>query len=589
MVLSDDFIAEIKEKNDICEIISQYVDLQRKGRYMMGICPFHAERTASFCIYPNSSSFYCFGCGVGGDIINFIRLIENYDYIEAVKYLAERAGLNFDISTEEDQIYKKKLIVYEINRASAKFFHKYLMSANGAKAREYLYKRGITDKTIIRFGLGYSPENKFSLVDYLEQTGYNTEDIILSNMSYKSRNLKHIDRFYDRVMFPIIDIRGNVIGFGARSLSGATPKYLNTSDTIVFKKSNNLFGLNFAIKSNSKNLILTEGYMDVVSLNQAGFSNAVATLGTALTDSQAKLISRYTEEVILSYDSDEAGQKASERAIKILKNNNLKVKIISFPDSKDPDEYLKKHGKNAKLKFSNLIENSKNDIEHKLLNLKSSCDLLSSDGKIKYLTESAKILASCKNKIEREVYALSICNEVGVSKSVILIQINKYIKQNLNKLKSQENKNIIKNTSYINDIVNKQKHDNLRASIAEENIISYIINNFDKYPKKIKNILDQINEDLFITDFNKRVYSIIKNIILSNRKPDIAVISGYEFSVKEIGRITKIICSYNNNIMHEDSIFEYVNILEQEQEKQKFKNINNISEFEIQDYIKKLK
>lgn len=598
MNISDEFISELKEKNDICDIISQYVDLSHKGRNLMGICPFHAEKTASFCVYPNSSSFYCFGCGVGGDVISFIRLIENYDYIEAVKYLSDRAGLNFEISNEEDINYKKKLIIYEINRESAKFYHKCLMDKQGEKAREYLSSRGINKNIIIRFGLGYSPENKFSLLDYLRQKNYNIEDILLSNMIYKSRNLKHIDRFFDRfynrLMFPIIDIRGNVVGFGARSLTGEIPKYINTSDTMIFKKSNNLFGLNFAVKSNLENLILAEGYMDVISLHQAGFKNSVATLGTALTDSQAKLISRYTEEVILSYDSDEAGRKASDRATKILKDNNLKVKIISLPDCKDPDEYLKKHGKNAKLKFSNLIQNSKNDIEHKLFLLKSECDMSSSDGKIKYLTESSKILAFCKNKIEREVHALSISNEIGVSKSVILIQINKYIKQNLNKNKTQEFKNITKITSGFNDNINKQKYNNLRACIAEENIISYIINNFDKYNKKIINLLNNNNlhENLFITDFNKKVFVSIKNIIMSGKKLDISSIcNNYnsEFSIKEVGRITKIACNYNTNINHENSIHEYINILTEEHEKQKLKNTNNISELEIQNYIKKLK
>ncbi len=593
MNISDEFISELKEKNDICDIVSQYVDLSHKGRNLMGICPFHTEKTASFCVYPNSSSFYCFGCGVGGDVISFIRLIENYDYIEAVKYLSDRAGLNFEISNNEDINYKKKLIIYEINRESAKFYHKCLMGKQGEKARKYLNSRGINKNIIIRFGLGYSPENKFSLLDYLQQKNYNTEDILLSNMSYKSRNLKHIDRFYNRLMFPIIDIRGNVVGFGARSLTGEIPKYINTSDTMIFKKSNNLFGLNFAIKSNLKNLILTEGYMDVISLHQAGFKNSVATLGTALTDSQAKLISRYTEEVILSYDSDEAGKKASDRATKILKDNNLKVKIISLPDCKDPDEYLKKHGKSAKLKFGNLIQNSKNDIEYKLFLLKSECDISNSDGKIKYLTESSKILASCKNKIEREVYALSISNEIGVSKSVILIQINKYIKQILNKNKSQEFKNITKITSGFNDNINKQKYNNLRACIAEENIISYIINNYDRYNKKIIDLLNNsLHENLFITDFNKKVFVSIKNIIMSGKRLDISSIyNNYnsEFSVREIGRITKIACNCNINITHESSIHEYINILIEEHEKQKLKNTNNISELEIQDFIKKLK
>ena len=584
MILSDDFISEIKEKNDISEIISEYVDIQRKGRNMMGLCPFHAERTASLCVYPANGSFYCFGCGVGGDVITFLRLIEHYDYIEAVKYLAERVGMSVEVSEEENLTYKKKLLIYEINRETAKFYYKCLIGKSGIKAREYLSLRGVNNNMIKRFGLGYSPNDRYSLIDYLKKRGYNVKDIMLSNLAFTSRSKKEIDRFSGRLMFPIIDVRGNVIAFGARSLSGEKPKYINTSDTLVFKKSSNLFALNFAVKSGKQNLILTEGYMDVVALHQAGFKNAVATLGTALTPFQAKLISRNVEEVILSYDADEAGQKASERAIKILKDNGLRVKIISMPNCKDPDEYLRSQGKNGAFKFSSLIEKSKNDIEFKLENLKSLCDISTSEGKIKYLTESAKILSRCKSTIEREVYALTISSEIGVSKEIISIQINKYIKQNQKNSLFKEFKNIEKSTCAFNDDINKEKRNNLRAALAEENLLSCVINN----PGLANTIFSKVDENYFVTEFNKKIFICLKDIKSKGRKLDISTISSYEFSVKEVGRITKIICSYNSYMGQDEYINENISILRQKKEKNRFQNINNISETEIQNYIKKL-
>ena len=584
MNLSDDFIAELKEKNEITEIISQYVDIQRKGRNLMGICPFHAERTPSFCVYPSSNSFYCFGCGAGGDVITFLRLIEHYDYIEAVKNLCDRCGMNFEVSDEEDEIYKKKLLIYQINREAAKFYHKCLLDKKGEKARNYLHSRGIKPSIVTRFGLGFSPDDRFSLIDYLTKRGYNEKDVILSNLAYKSQNMRTIDRFSDRLMFPIIDVRGNVIAFGARTLSGKQPKYLNTSDTMVFKKSSNLFALNFAAKSSENHLILAEGYMDVIALHQAGFKSAVATLGTSLTTAQVKIISRYCEEVVLAYDSDSPGKKASERAITLLKSSGLKVKVISIPKFKDPDEFLRAEGENASIKFKGLIENSKNDLEYRLAGLKSQCDLKTSDGKVKYLTEAAKILAQCESAVEREIYAMLVSDETGIRKSTALLQIDKYIKQNSRKSKAKELKNILKLTSASSDDINKEKSSNLRAALAEESLIACVINDAES----ANTIIHNISSDLFLTQFNKKVFQCIENAMSQNRSVDISTFSNDEFSFKEIGRITKIICGYNKSMGTKQCIEEYIRIIKEENQKKKFKEVSNVSETEIQQYIENL-
>ncbi len=585
MILSDEFISELKARNDIGEIVGEYVNLQRKGKNLMGICPFHSERTPSFCVYPHNGSFYCFGCGAGGDVITFLRLTEHYDYIEAVKVLSERAGMNFEVSEEDSAVHSKKLLIYKINREAAKFYHNALFSSAGSKALEYFKNRGISTLTMKYFGLGYSPASGYSLVDYLKKSGYNGEDIILSNLAFKNRNLKEIDRFRDRLMFPIIDVRGNVIAFGARTLGNETPKYINTSDTLVFKKSMNLFALNFAKKSGESKLILTEGYMDVVALHQEGFTNAVAGLGTALTSNQVKLIARHSDEVFISYDSDEAGQKAANRAIEMLKGGGVNVKVITIPKAKDPDEFIRSQGKDGGIKFKNLIENSKNDIEYRLSRIKSECNLDFSDGKIKYLTEASKILANCQNSIEREVYAIKLGAEIGVSKSSVLLQTEKYLKQKLKLHKKKEFKNIEKITSGVNDKVNPDKHSNLRAAAAEESLISCIINN----PDIANTIFSKISLDNMITSFNKRILTSIKDIVSKGKMLDITNIAAYGFTFEEIGRITKMICSYTPIMITDEAICEYLSVLSEENKKNKFKNIEHVPEQEVMKYIEDLK
>ncbi len=585
MILSDEFMSELKARSDIGEIAGEYIDLQRKGKNLMGLCPFHSERTPSFCVYPHNGSFYCFGCGAGGDVITFLRLVEHYDYVEAVKILSQRAGMDFEISEEDNIAHNKKLLMYEINREAAKFYHRDLFSPLGKEAFNYLEKRGIAVSSIKHFGLGYSPSQGYALVDYLKKKGYNVEDIILSNLAFRSRNLKETDRFRNRLMFPIIDVRGNVIAFGARTMGNDNPKYINTSDTPVFKKSTNLFALNFAKKSGENKLILTEGYMDVVSLHQAGFTNAVAGLGTALTPNQVKLLARYTDEVLISYDSDEAGQKAANKAISMFKSNGIDVKVITIPKAKDPDEYLRIQGKDGALKFKNLIDNSKNDTEYQLSKIKAIYNLEKSEDKIKYLTEASKILANCQSPIEREVYAIKLSAEIGINKSSILLQIEKYLKQKFKNHEKKEFKNIAKITSAVNDKINIDKHDNLRAAVAEESLISCIVNN----PDIANAVFAKFTPDDMITSFNKRILSSIKDIVSKGKILDITNISAYGFSFEEIGRITKMICSYNKSMATTEAVNEYLSVINQENKKNKLKDINYISEDEVVKYIEDLK
>lgn len=584
MVFSEDFISELKEKNDIEEIISEYVNIQRKGKNSVGLCPFHAERTPSFCVYPMNGSFYCFGCGAGGDVITFLRLAEHFDYVEAVKYLAERAGMNIQISDEENEIHAKKLLLYKINRDAAKFFYKNLGTPEGKQAVEYLQSRHISAKTIKHFGIGYSPRSGYALADHLRSLGYKENDIVSANLAVKNSYSKIKDRFKGRLMFPIIDVRGNVIAFGARTLSNEIPKYINTADTPIFKKSSNLFALNFAKNSGQDKLILTEGYMDAISLHQSGFNNAVAGLGTALTPGQVKLLGRHANEVILSYDADEAGQKAAKKAMSMLRENGINVKVLSIPQAKDPDEYIRSNGNDGIIKFKSLIENSLSDTEFKLKNLKNSLDIDSSEGKIKYLTSAAKLLALCENPIERDIYSSKLCEETGINKSSILLQIDKHLKSNIKKNQKKEFKNIAKTTSALNDKINKDKHKNLRAACAEEFILSYIINN----PDVTNNIFSKINEDMFVTELNRKIFLSVKSLIEQNNVVDINSISKNGFSLEETGRIAKITCSYKPEMGTPQAVEEYVQTLCEEHQKNNI-TANQNSEIDIKNYIEKLK
>ncbi len=355
MPLPEQFMQDLKMRSDITDIVSSYVNLRRAGRNLVGLCPFHGEKTPSFNVYPENGSFYCFGCGVGGDVITFVRKIENLDYMEAIRFLAERAGMQVPEGHVDDGLGRLKGRLLEINRETARFYHSVLMSAEGAPGLEYLQKRALSIKTIRHFGLGYSPGSHFALVNHLKQKGYGDEELIQANVAFRSRRGGAVDRFAGRVMFPIIDLRGNVIAFGGRILTDEKPKYLNTSDTLVFHKSNSLFALNFAKNENSERLILAEGYMDVIALHQAGFRTAVATLGTALTSEQARIMAKYAREVVVCYDADEAGQKATARAIPLLRDAGLNVKVLTVPNGKDPDEFIRSWGDQGYARFRQLF------------------------------------------------------------------------------------------------------------------------------------------------------------------------------------------------------------------------------------------
>ncbi len=584
MRLNEDFIAELKYRSDISEIASSYMNLKRRGRNLVGLCPFHGEKTPSFNIYAENGSFYCFGCGAGGDVITFIMKIENLDYMEAVKFLAQRAGMSLPEDTVDDSMSKLRTRIYEANREAARFFYSKLYSKEGEKALSYLHSRALSDNTIRRFGLGYSPNSRFALTNHLKAKGFSDSELIAANLVFKARSGNGVvDRFFDRAMFPIIDLRSNVIGFGGRIMSDQKPKYLNTSDTLVFNKSQNLFSLNNAKNSGTRRLILCEGYMDVIAVNQAGFTDAVATLGTALTNEQAMLMKRYCDEVVICYDADEAGQKATARAISILRNTGLNVRVLTIPDGKDPDEFIRKNGEKGAAAFKNILDNSGNDIEYRLFKLKQNYDVNTSDGKFAYLSQAVKVLSTLSNRMEQDIYASKLAMEVKVEKNSIMEQIRKSERAKFRQERNAEFSKLQTKMSGRDDKINPEHIKKPRATIAEQNLIAYLINN----PDKLSVIDTRISEADFVTDFNRKLFSYFSQRIKENKEP-LTTLSA-DFTTDEVSAIASIISKYSLVAFTDEALNEYINVIKDEKQKPSSEQIANFSQDELNSVLRKLK
>lgn len=584
MPLPDDFLDELKARSDISDIASSYVTLKRRGRNLVGLCPFHGEKTPSFNIYPENGSFYCFGCGAGGDVITFVRKIENLDYIDAVRFLAQRAGMSMPENSYDSSMSELRRRVFEANREAGRFYYSMLYTAAGKQGLDYLRGRGLSERTIKHFGLGFSPDSRFVLVDHLKGKGFKPQELVAANLVYQNKNGSLSDRFYNRVMFPIIDLRGNVIAFGGRIMTDQKPKYLNTSDTPVFKKSTNLFALNFAKNAGKRSLILCEGYMDVIALHQAGFTSAVATLGTALTQEQAMLMKRYADEVYICYDSDEAGQKAAQRAIGFLRNAGVDIKVIAVPGAKDPDEFIRENGEKGPEKFMQLLEKSGNDIEYRISKIRQKYILTEQGQVVNYLTECARLLSTVENPIEADVYAGRLSEETGVRKEALLQQISGLRKKSGREQKKRQFREIQTGLSGRDDRVNSEKAGNLRAARAEEALIAYIINNQDMAIRAHS----LLPPEKMVTAFNRRVYKIITERAINGRGIMPADISG-EFTVDENAKIAGMLASLGSEINSPSACEDCINVILSEGEKITAENAANADIEDIEKYLEKLK
>ena len=517
MRIPEEIINEIKYRNDIEEVISGYVNLKRRGKNLIGLCPFHNEKTPSFTVYPENGSFYCFGCGAGGDVFSFTRLIENLDYVEAIKLLAERSGVTLPQDGYDDSMQRLKSTIFDINKETAQFYHNYLMSPQGKWALDYLLGRGLAISTIKHFGLGAAPESWDSLINHLKGKGYSIADMIQANVVGKSQKGTYYDRFRKRVMFPIINIRGKVIGFSGRAMPGEDKmggKYVNTSDTPVYKKSENLFGMNFAKNFCDEQIILVEGNMDVISLHQAGFQNTVAALGTSFTEEQASLLSRYTKEIVLCLDADSAGQKAMKRAGEILKNTGLSVRVITVPDGKDPDDYIKKHGSD---RFTALLKGAVSEIEYKLLAAVEEIDINSDDGKLQYLSKAASILASSNDAMTRDLYIGRLSSNYGVSRTAIETKVNEIRAANARQQKKKEIADII-TPKYTRDELNPERRSYPAAVAAEETVIAILL----QHPDLLEKAKLELKPENMFSTLHTRIYKAIIECVEDGRSIDIS-------------------------------------------------------------------
>lgn len=499
MALSDSFLQELKMKTDIEDVISTYVTLKRRGATLVGLCPFHNEKTPSFTVYPATQSFYCFGCGAGGDAITFLKKIENLDYLDAVKTLAQRAGLQMPQEGFDDSLSKRRRRILEMNREAARFYHSVLLSPEGKVGYDYYIGRALSAATINHFGLGFAPNQWDALLKHMRAKGYQPAELVDAGLARKGQK-GYYDNFRNRVMTPIIDVRGNVIAFGGRVLDDSKPKYINTGDTLVYKKTNELFALNFAKDSKEDALILCEGYMDVIAMHQAGFTNAVAGCGTALTTEQVRLISRYAKEVILTYDADEAGQKALQKAMALFDQTDVKVRIPALVGGKDPDEIIRTYGRD---KFKGMLEGASNETEFRLLALRRQYNLATTQGKIDFIGGALQILATLP-PVEQDLYVSRLSEELGVERQNMKVQLQDLVARQGNRREKREFKRIVQENMRKTARETMTTDASLRKLRAEDRLISLLL----RYPD-CSRLCKDFDPQWLTPGFAQRVFTLI--------------------------------------------------------------------------------
>ncbi len=589
MPLPNEFIEQVRDANEITSVISSYTSLKRAGRDNVCLCPFHSEKNPSCHIYSDTQSFYCFGCGAGGDVINFIRLIEHLDYIESVKFLAQRANIpmpedSFDKTAEA----KQRLL--EINRQTARFYRDILLSDKGIPGRQYLLQRGLSENTIRKYGLGFAPDSWDALKNFMLSKGYTEQELLDAALLSRKRSQSEsayngkvhtYDKFRNRVMFPIIDRRGNIIGFGGRTLEQDAPaKYLNSDETLVFHKRSSLFSLNFAKNTKEKFLILCEGYMDVISLNQAGFDNAIATLGTAITPEQARLMRQYCEEVVISYDSDGAGQKATMKAINLLGEAGVDARVLQMSGAKDPDEYVKKYGADG---FRLLLQNSGGAISFELKKLTLGLDMDTPEGKASYLKKAVGLLAAINDKIDRMVYINDTAKLCGLSAGEIEKAVEERRKIAYYSAKKTETRELINPTKKKSSDYTPMSQLSAREK-AQRGVIAFMIHSPDLLPKTEK----RISAEDFPDEFCRKIYQRVTERIKNSQSVDLSSL-GNEFSAQEMGKITGIIQENSLLPYQKERLEEYIRVLEEHRDRYGGKNPSDLTNEEMLKEMEKLR
>ncbi len=572
--MDDNFIERLLSKTYIEDIVGEHVILRSNSGRFVGLCPFHSEKTASFTVFPDTQSFYCFGCGKGGSAITFLQLKENVDRIDAIRILADKAGMEMPQSGGSEEYRRIRDLTIQMNTDIARHYYENLMGENGSKGREYFRNRALKASTVKRFGLGYALDSWDDGIRFLLSKGYKKEDMVAAGLAVMNDKGHIYDRFRNRVMFPVIDTRGKIIAFGGRVLDDSKPKYLNSPETAAFKKSSTLFALNFAKNNNNGRLILCEGYMDVISLHQAGFGQAVATNGTAITPEHARLISRYAKEVVIAYDSDSAGQNATNKAIKLLNETGISVRVLSLDDGKDPDEYIKAHGAD---KFARLLDGSGSHISFALNKARAKYDINLPEDKSAFLQDAAKILSEIYSPVEQEVYITKVCREADIPDGVLKAEIAQVIRRKKNTQKKNELKNA--HAKVIRDKLNPDKENNLKAAMAEEGLLAILL----KHPDYYMRLEPKITAADFVTEFNKEIFSVLEEYITEQKPVNLGVISE-RLSPEQISKLTAYSVSTVSGSNEMKQACDYSSaIINASSDKP---DIANFSPEQIQQYIK---
>jgi len=529
MAFPPSFIDELIARNPIEDVVGQYVTLKRSGSNLFGLCPFHGEKTASFSVAPDKGIYYCFGCHKGGGAINFMMELEGLSYPDAVRSLAKRSGMEVPEDEQYQSRYRQQERLWALMKEAARYFHAQLYAEAGAEGLAYAQKRGMPKSTLIKFGIGFAPNTWSGLIDAMKKKGYTEQELKDAGLVSEKGN-RIYDRFRNRLMFPIIDVRGNIIGFGGRVMDDSTPKYLNSPETLIFNKRKNLFGLNLAKKTKLPYLILVEGYMDAIALHQYGFDCAVASLGTSLTEEHAVLLSRYTEQVVLIYDGDEAGQRATRRAIPMLEKAGIGVKVLQLRDAKDPDEYLKKFGAD---RFKLLLEESSNRVEYQLSAIARKYNLKEDEQRVKFIQESAELLSTLGSPVQREVYGSRIAEAASISYEAMKLEVNKAFKRRMARQRRQQEKLDLAPAQALQPKSRSIRYDNMKSAMAEETVLAMVL----KEPA----LLDQtgaLQPENFSSQLLGKVYGQLKRRHEMGMEISLAVME--DLSAEEISHVAGI-------------------------------------------------
>ena len=560
MPLPDHFLDELISRTDIVDLVSESVRLTKKGNSYWGCCPFHSEKTPSFHVVPDRQMYKCFGCGKGGGAINFVMELENLPFKDAVALLAQRAGMPMpEFARSGPGARERREKILEINRQAARAFHRWLNAPEGAQGLCYLQRRGLSRRTLTSFGLGFAPNRWDSLIAELSTQGYDKRDLLDAGLAVSNKGGRIYDRFRNRVMFPIIDVRGNVIGFGGRVMDDSTPKYLNSPDTPVYNKSRNVFALNIAKNAKTERVILTEGYMDTISLHQAGFSSAVASLGTSLTEEHGQLLARYYKEAVIAYDGDGAGVKAAQRAIPILEKAGLTVKVMRMQGAKDPDEFIKAYGRDA---FARLLDQSENQVDYRLAQIQKKYNLTDDSQRIAFLQEAAQLISTLHSAVEREIYGGHAAQTAGVTPDTMKLEVERALKGRVRKAKKQQERRNLAPASQLQPKVRGLRYDNIRSARAEEGLLRLLM-----LDPGLAGSMDGITGSEFSSPLLGRAFDSLHSRILEGLSPRLAALAE-EFSGEEMDHLAQVAAQPESAANSGQSLRDYISVIRSERLRQ---------------------